>query len=472
MRRRILGLLALALGLGFAQAASAADMPAKAPVYKAPPAAAVNWTGFYINGGFGYGLWSADSTTQFIGAGCIVCVNEHQGGKGWLGVIGAGYDYQFAPSFLAGVFGDYNFSSLKGSIQDPVPETVGEIKQTSAWAVGARLGWIVTPDFLAYVNGGYTSAHFSGANLVSGLSGAPAGVSTSGFDAHGWFIGGGTENTMSGFLGVFGPGWFWRNEYRYASYDNQLVPEVGNAPIAINFKPAVQTITSELVYKLNTGGPVYHAAAPVAPVRWTGLYVNAGVGYGMWAADTTTQITGSSTCITCTNVEQGGKGWLGAVGLGYDYQLMPKIVIGAFGDYDISSLNGGVVDQNGLFEGDIKQTSAWAAGARAGWLITPQLLSYVNGGYTSARFSGTNMVTSTLGAPTARTTSAFTANGWFLGGGAEIAVASGWFWRNEYRFAQYTNQAIPEQNSIVTLNFKPVVQTFTTQVVYKFNWPG
>ena len=207
-------------------------------------------------------------------------------------------------------------------------------------------------------------------------------------------------------------------------------------------------------------------------MRWTGLYVNAGVGYGMWAADTTTQITGSSTCITCTNVEQGGKGWLGAVGLGYDYQLMPKIVIGAFGDYDISSLKGGVVDQNGLFEGDIEQTSAWAAGARAGWLITPQLMSYVNGGYTSARFSGTNMVTSTSGAPTVRTMSAFTANGWFLGGGAEIAVASGWFWRNEYRFAQYNNQAIPEQNSIVTLNFKPVVQTFTTQVVYKFNWPG
>ena len=38
------------------QAASAADMPAKAPVYKAPIAAPVyNWTGLYVGGVAGYG---------------------------------------------------------------------------------------------------------------------------------------------------------------------------------------------------------------------------------------------------------------------------------------------------------------------------------------------------------------------------------------------------------------------------------
>ena len=471
MRTKITFLIAATLSLGSVSLASAADMPAKAPIYKAPPAAAVNWTGFYINGGFGYGIWSADSTTQFIGGACLVCVNQHQGGKGWLGVIGAGYDYQFAPSFLAGVFGDYNFSSLKGSIQDPAPFLEGDIKQTSAWAVGGRLGWLVTPDFLAYVNGGYSSAHFSGTTMVSTLSGAPIGVSTAGFDANGWFVGGGTETTMNGFLGIFGPGWFWRNEYRYASYRNEAVPEIGNAPFAINFKPAVQTITSQLVYKLNTGGPVYHPASSFAPANWTGIYANGGFGYGMWAADTTTQITGGG-CFLCTNVEQGGKGWLGVAGLGYDYQLMSKIVVGAFGDYDLSSLKGGLVDQNGIFEGDIKQTSAWAAGGRAGWLVTPQILSYVNGGYTSARFSGATIVVATIGVPSGRTTAAFTTNGWFLGGGAEVAVTPGWFWRNEYRYARYGNEALPETASGITINFKPVVQTFTTQAVYKFNWPG
>ena len=470
MQYKVPSLLAAILGLGFAQAASAADMPAKAPVYKAPPAAATNWTGFYVNAGYGYGVWSADTTTRFANV-CETCVNQGQGGKGLLGVIGLGYDYQFAPNFLAGVFGDYNFSSLKGSIQDPVSFLEGDIKQTSAWAAGARLGLLVTPDMLAYVNGGYSRAHFSGTSLVTTFAGAATGFSTQDFNTHGWFVGGGIETGMNGFLGIFGPGWFWRNEYRYASYSNQNIPEVGNAPLSINFKPVVQTITSQLVYKLNTGGPTYHVAAPVAPASWTGIYVNGGVGYGVWAADTNTQFTGG-TCELCANVEQGGRGWLGVVGLGYDHQLMSKFIVGVFGDYDISNLKGSIVDQAGVKEADIKQSSAWAAGGRAGLLASPQVLSYVNGGYTSARFSGTTMVSGLSGAPFGISTAAFNANGWFLGGGVEVAVASGWFWRNEYRYARYSNQGIPEISAGVTVNFKPEVQTFTTQAVYKFNWPG
>ena len=96
----------------------------------------------------------------------------------------------------------------------------------------------------------------------------------------------------------------------------------------------------------------------------------------------------------------------------------------------------------------------------------------MNGGYTAARFSGTTLVNSLTGAPLGESTSAFTANGWFVGGGAEVAVAPGWFWRNEYRYAHYSNQAVPEINAPITINFKPAVQTFTTQAVYKFNWPG
>ena len=43
-------------------AAMAADlpMPAPAPVYKAPPPPVYNWTGCYIGGGGGYGMWGQD----------------------------------------------------------------------------------------------------------------------------------------------------------------------------------------------------------------------------------------------------------------------------------------------------------------------------------------------------------------------------------------------------------------------------
>ncbi len=45
MRSKILTLLAVAGSLGFAQAASAADMPVKAPIIKAPVVVPFSWTG-------------------------------------------------------------------------------------------------------------------------------------------------------------------------------------------------------------------------------------------------------------------------------------------------------------------------------------------------------------------------------------------------------------------------------------------
>jgi outer membrane immunogenic protein len=474
--KKLVALAAAIVALGFVNSASAADVPTKAPILKAEPAIATNWTGFYVNGGLGYGLWAADTTTQQPTNGvCVLCSNQEQGGKGWLGVIGIGYDYQFAPRFLAGAFADYNLSSLKGTIQDQGPFLAGEIKQTSAWAAGARLGYLFTPDFLGYVNGGYSGARFSGTTMVPLVVGFPTDATTQGFTTNGWFLGGGTESSMNGLLGIFGPGWFWRNEYRYASYANRTIADT-RASLgllnSINFKPAVQTITSQVVYKLNTGGPAYQSAPPMAPANWTGFYVNAGVGYGMWAADTTTQLTGTGVCVLCGNQEQGGKGILGVVGAGYDYQLTPKIVAGVFTDFDISSLKGTIQDQGPFFAGDIKQTSAWAVGGRAGWLITPQVLSYWNIGYTSAHFSGTDLVVTFTGAPSGFTTASFTTGGWFLGGGAEVAVAPGWFWRTDYRYASYANRTLDENPGLgLSINFKPVVQTVTMQAVYKFGWP-
>ena len=84
-------------------------------------------------------MWAADTNTVFAATGaCDACVNQVQGGKGWLGVIGGGFDYQFTSNIVAGVFADFNISSLKGTIQDEGPFFAGDIKQTSSWAVGAR----------------------------------------------------------------------------------------------------------------------------------------------------------------------------------------------------------------------------------------------------------------------------------------------------------------------------------------------
>ena len=89
----------------------------------------------------------------------------------------------------------------------------------------------------------------SGADMVSMTNGAPSGFSTQAFTANGWFVGGGVETTVD----LFGKGWFWRNEYRYASYGNKTATDsIGGVPIVdIAFKPTVQTVTSQVVFKFN-----------------------------------------------------------------------------------------------------------------------------------------------------------------------------------------------------------------------------
>ena len=105
---------------------------------------------------------------------------------------------------------------------------------------------------MTYVNGGYTGARFSGTTMVSQTTSVPDGSSTAGFTTSGWFLGGGVETTADVF-GVLGKGWFWRNEYRYASYANKVVPTLNSvaANQNLNFKPVVQTVTSSIVFKFN-----------------------------------------------------------------------------------------------------------------------------------------------------------------------------------------------------------------------------
>jgi outer membrane immunogenic protein len=461
------------------QSAFAADMPAKMAV-KAPMAAATPWTGFYVNGGFGYGMWAADTDVRTPAGGCATCVTQVQGGKGWLGTIGAGYDYQFTPRIVAGLFGDASISSMKGTIQDGGPFRADDIKQTSSWAAGARLGWLANPKTLGYMNAGYTGARFSGADMVITSNGAPGGRSTPAVTASGWFLGGGVESTFD----ILGNGWFWRAEYRYAYYGEKDIPQVDGAGAVshiFTFKPTVQTVTGQLVYKFSGGlpAPVY-PATPVMATNWTGVYANAGMGYGLWAADTTTVDPATGLCVLCVTQVQGGKGYLGVVGAGYDWQFAPAWVAGVFGDFNISSLKGTIQDQwSGgpfAFTGDIKQTSAWAVGPRLGWLASPQTMTYVNGGYTGARFSGATMV-NIDGSSTAFATQPFTASGWFLGGGVETTfdffgmLGKGWFWRNEYRYASYgsTTLAVAGTSPATNVTFKPVVQTVTSSVIFKLN---
>jgi outer membrane immunogenic protein len=119
-----------------------------------------------------------------------------------------------------------------------------------------RLGYLVAPSVLSYVNGGYSFAEFSGSTLLDNVSGLAI-ATTPRFHRNGWFVGGGVENTLD-FFGISAPGWFMKTEYRVAEYERVNLPETfvgGGATLqAVSMRPIVQTVSTSLVYRFNWGG--------------------------------------------------------------------------------------------------------------------------------------------------------------------------------------------------------------------------
>jgi len=256
MKKAALVLTALVAftGSGFA-ADLAARSYSKAP---APMMAAPNWTGFYIFGGAGGGLWAADSNVVIQGTGLPLSRDQRLGGSGWYGTFGAGYDWQVSSGWLIGILADGQFGSIRGSITDRAIE--GTEKLRTSYAAGARLGYLVAPNVLSYVNAGYSGSEWSGSGLSTlAAGGGPAVATTPSFRRNGFFVGGGVENDLNIF-GISAPGWFMKTEYRSAFYDRVTLPESfadTGLPTAdsVTFKPSVvQTVSTSLVYRFNWGG--------------------------------------------------------------------------------------------------------------------------------------------------------------------------------------------------------------------------
>src|SRR4051812_49924927 len=98
MKKLLLASVALLALTGAASAADLAARPyAKAPIMPVAP----SWTGFYIFGGAGGGIWDAD--THGNTGGVPVTIDQRNGGDGWFGTVGLGYDWQMSNWVIGGV---------------------------------------------------------------------------------------------------------------------------------------------------------------------------------------------------------------------------------------------------------------------------------------------------------------------------------------------------------------------------------
>ncbi|MBR1274432.1 outer membrane protein [Bradyrhizobium sp. AUGA SZCCT0283] len=251
MKKVLLALTALAAFTGSASAADLAARPyTKAPA--APIAYAPSWTGCYLGAGGGGAMTNNDNNLTDPLTGLAVTGNVTNGARGWFGTVQGGCDYQFN-NWVVGAFADYDFMDVHGDVS-LFPGTSGQQKQDWQWSVGGRVGYLILPQLLTYVSGGFTQGHWKSTTLNA--FGIGPVLTSPGFTRNGWFIGTGDEYALS-----FLPGLFWKTEYRYSEFDRASVginDFATGLPFGVNSTQKLRehSVRSELVYRFNWGGPV------------------------------------------------------------------------------------------------------------------------------------------------------------------------------------------------------------------------
>jgi outer membrane immunogenic protein len=143
MRRLVAALLsAAAIGV---VSANAADLPVKAPVYKAPAVAPFNWTGFYVGGFVGGAFAAGDSSANdpvstaapFIGPYLAAAPISYGLGSSVIGGGTIGYNYQMG-SFVVGPEAEFGYMRLTGSA--PFVGGVGIAETAASSTVGDWYG--------------------------------------------------------------------------------------------------------------------------------------------------------------------------------------------------------------------------------------------------------------------------------------------------------------------------------------------
>jgi len=249
--------------------AQAADMAVKTtPAHLSPQVPIYNWTGCYAGAGFGYGMADINHSTTDA-SGLTFDGGHDNSAKGWLGLLGTGCDLQIYNRWVVGITGDIEFSNIKGQYSFNCPNPCvrpsgynGEIKGPWAWGVGGRAGYLVGPSLLTYWTGGFTQARFDQVNYSDAQTGAHTGLVLPAQTYDGWYLGGGIEFELGGFV----PGLYWRTEYRFSDYQTRNVSQPcagglcglsGTLHSIDRVHPQEQSIWSAVVYRFNWTGSRY-----------------------------------------------------------------------------------------------------------------------------------------------------------------------------------------------------------------------
>ncbi len=429
------GLVATAASLGGAHAQTkTVDIPASAygPV----------WTGFYV--GAAFGVESLLDRANLATAGGANLNFDGLAGRGALGSIYGGVDYQVLPKALVGALAEVSYGGVGSNAYASLPGASATFSTHAdlSWAALVRAGVLPRPSTLLYVVGGY-----AGQNIAINAT-AQAGNAFAAFSQYatfnGWTAGVGIESRLHS-------GWSTKLEYRYSQYGQQTLPGT-----MISLSPSTQVVRFGLNYRF--GQPADDKADETAgerPVNWTGLYGGVAGGAGLYTSHNSATLPGVGA-----NADTGAQGVLGSVLAGADYQFSDQAVVGVMGDItwpDMPQTNTSLVGSTMTTVSRLP-TMGWSVLGRVGFLPTPSTLIYAAGGFTSMRFN-TSVTAPAAGVFINRDD---TANGWTVGPGVEIQVSDGWSTRLEYRYSEYA-QVTPANG----VSFQPSMQSIRAGFIYR-----
>jgi outer membrane immunogenic protein len=213
MRSLAVALIA-STALGFAAAASAADLPQKAPQqYYAP---AFTWSGFYVGADAGWG-WTSGSGTITMGP---ASGPFSASGNGFLGGIEGGYNWQFG-SYLVGLEADIDGSSGSGNLTGNAGANsiTGTAKTPYFGTFRGRFGY-AADRWLYYLTGGmvYGDGKLDGTSSVTGAFSSSATYWT-------WTLGAGVE-------AFIWDRWSAKIEYLYAGKPSSVPVAPGTTDVS------------------------------------------------------------------------------------------------------------------------------------------------------------------------------------------------------------------------------------------------
>lgn len=417
----------------------AADLIEPDPVPPADPVVAgYNWSGFYA--GIGGGSGAVNHEIGLLGLSLI----DGIGGEGLFGEVTVGYDHMISDRMLLGAFASYRFGDISTTVDIEFPGFSDDYELTldHGYDLGARLGFLVAPETLAYATAGYSHQRFSADGFGTSYD----------WDSDGHFYGMGLESVLTG-------NWTLKAEYRYTRYDDQPIDPFG----LLDVQSTTHTFHAGVNYRF--GGGMSSGVSTFAPVNYdfAGLKVGVAGGFGAVVHDIDLDIDAFGP-VNAGLDGLGGDGTFGEIGLVYDFALTSNWIVGIGADYRMGNVETSVI-------GDLLTVTldhGYDIYGRLGYKINSGTLAYALAGFSNQHFdvgSGLDPLDPIVD------DLSWSSHGWTVGGGLETALSDKWTAKIEYRYAEYDSNNILEELGVspsdATLDITPSTHMVRAGLTYK-----